>query len=130
MAKEIIEMLIRQKFIEYKKELKDTFENDLNDLLDISQKCVNELAESGYIYRKVESFMFMNEFPENEINKFFAEECTGIDVGTLGPVEPEEVDVKIYEFIAKAKTETVKCKLWYELIDFLCRLKGENINKN
>jgi hypothetical protein len=123
-------MLIRQKFNELKKEIREIYDKDENNILNLSRNSVSELAQGGYILRKVETFMFLNDFPESEVNKFFADECTGIDVLTLGPVEPEDADMKIFEFISMIKTETVKCRLWFDLVGFLCMIKEENINKN
>lgn len=124
-------MKIRNKFYEYKKEIQRTYELDSEKkLLDISSRNMDELVNGGYVFRKIESFLFYNSFDEADINAFFNDECREIDTSLLGAVETGFESETVYELICRMKFDTVKCKLWYELVDFLMRLKEESINKN
>ncbi len=123
-------MSVRLKFNEFKKELKEAYDRDSKNLLDMSGSSVDELVGRGYIHRKIDSFMFVKEFTEIETGKFFAEECMDLDCVTVGPVSECGPDEKICELISRIKLHSVKCKLWFELIDFLSRLKEESIDRN
>lgn len=123
-------MSVKDKFNEYKKELKDAFDKDEFGMLQMSSKTVDELAKSGYFHRKIESFMYCSEFTEKEITNYFNDECRWIDEDTLGPVHMKNFSKNIFHYVSDVKHETVQCKLWYELIEYYVRLKAESINKN
>ena len=123
-------MSMREKFNEFKEEIKENFDKDKLVLLEMSVSNVSELIQSGYFYRRVESFFFVNEFSIAETRKFFTDECgslTGSVVGELLYDSPEET---ISGYIERLKVESVKYYLWIELIEFVCMLKGQGINYN
>ncbi len=123
-------MTIRNKFNEFKKEIKQAYDTDENQLLEMSQMSVEELVQSGYFHRRIESFAFLNDFNKKEITSFFNEECTGIDGQTLGAIELGPPNETIAEFIDRLRCHTMKCKLWFELVEFMSRLKEESIERN
>lgn len=123
-------MTVRDKFNEFKKEIKHAYDTDENQLLEMSHLSVDELVQSGYFHRRIESFAFYNEFDRKDITSFFNEECTGIDGQTLGAIELGPPTESIAEFIDRLRFHTMKCKLWFELVEFMSRLKEENIERN
>lgn len=123
-------MSVRYKFNEFKKEIKQAYYTDKDQLLEMSQMSVDELVQAGYFHRRIESFAFYNEFDKKDITSFFNEECTGIDGQTLGAIEVGPPTETIAEFIERLRYHTVKCRLWFELVEFMSRLKEESINRN
>ena len=124
-------MHIRNKFTEYKREVQRTYELDSEKkLLDISTKSMDELVHEGYVIRKIDSFLYYNSFDEAEINVFFNDECREINTSYLGAAETGFESETVYDLICSVKYDSVRCKLWYEMVDFLMRLKEESINKN
>lgn len=123
-------MSVRIKFNEFKKEIRQAYEADESGLLEMSQFSVDDLVRIGYFHRRIESFIFLNEFSNRDITVFFNEECSGIDGQTLGTIDLGLPEESIADFINRLKLHTVRCKLWYELIDFMARLKEESIQRN
>jgi len=124
-------MHIRSKFTEYKREVQRTYDLDSEKkLLDISGKSMDELVYEGYVIRKIDSFLYYNSFDEAEINVFFNDECREINTSYLGAAETGFESETVYDLICRVKYDSVRCKLWYEMVDFLMRLKEESINKN
>ena len=121
---------VREKFNEFKNEILEAYESDEFGMLEMSHKTVNDLVMSGYVYRKLESFMYRNEFTQKEISDYFNEECTDIDENMTGPLQEKGFSKNMYNFVNEVRYETVSCKLWHELIDFYLRLKSECINTN
>jgi hypothetical protein len=121
---------VREKFNEFKNEIKEAFESDEFGMLEMSHKTVNDLIRAGYVHRKLESFMYNCEFTQKEISDFFNEECADIDENMTGPLQEKGFSKNVYNYVSEVKYEAVSCKLWHELIDFYLRLKSECINTN
>lgn len=123
-------MSVRNKFNEFKKEIKQAYDTDENGLLEISQLSVTELTKSGYIQRRLDSFMFLNEFDKRDIIDFFLEDCSEIPCELPGPIELGPPDESVAEFIDRLRLHAVKCRLWFDLTLFMVMLKEENIHGN
>lgn len=122
---------IRQKFNDYKQELRLIYNNDLqHKRLDISSQSMKELLSKGYFIRKIDSFLFFNEFNQKDLNEFFAEECKCICLADLIFEHDCETSMPTEEYIRLIKYETIRIKLIDELTDMTFLLKEENINKN
>ncbi|MBS1550865.1 MAG: hypothetical protein JST15_02210 [Bacteroidetes bacterium] len=121
---------VKHKFAEFKKEIKEVFENHNYDKLDIIEKSLDELLQSGYINRKVTSFMFLNEFSAKEINEFFYDFCGDVRPVHLGQIPEYEFHNSSAEFIDNLKYNSVCYFLWIQLAEFISALKEENINRN
>lgn len=123
-------MSIKQKFTEFKREIREVFENEKYDKLDIVQKCTYELINSGYLGKKIESFMHINEFSGKEINEYFYEFCRDVRTVYLGEIPEEVLNCPVYDLINQLKDNAVRFMLWNELVHFVATLKEENINSN
>lgn len=123
-------MPVKQKFSEFKKEIKEVFENQNYDKLDIIEKSIDELIQSGYINRKIMSFMFLNEFSYKEINDFFFDHCSDVRPVNLGEIPFYEFQNSALEFIYNLKYNSVCYVLCIEMANFVSALKEESINRN
>ena len=123
-------MSVRQKFNEYKKEIRDVMENENYCNLDIVQHSTFELVNSGYLGKKIESFMHINEFTGKEINEFFYEYCKDVRTVYLGDIPEEALNCPVYDLINQLKDNAVRYMLWNELVNFVASIKQENINTN
>jgi len=123
-------MPIKQKIAEFKKEIKKVFENQNYDKLDIIEKSIDELIQSGYIQRKITSFMFLNEFNHKDINDFFHDHCTDVRHVDLGEIPFYEFHNSALEFIYNLKYNSVCYVLCIEMVNFVSALKEESINRN
>ncbi|MBK9404446.1 MAG: hypothetical protein IPN57_07935 [Ignavibacteria bacterium] len=123
-------MTIKHKFAEFKKEIKALFENQNYDKLEIIEKSMDELVQSGYINRKITSFMFLNEFSAKEINEFFYDHCTDVRPVNLGEIPFYEYHNSALEFIYNLKYNSVCFVLWIEMSEFVAAMKKESINRN
>ncbi len=121
---------VRDKFEMFKSDIAEVFRNDTNSLLTMSQLSLSELVNMGYMHRKIDSFIHISEFSENDIRRFFYEECSDIDGQTLGPMELGPPDESVRVFVSRLKLHAVRCKLWFELVDFFTRLKNETFETN
>ena len=123
-------MPVKQKFAEFKKEIKEVFENQNYDKLEIIKKNIDELIQSGYIQRKITSFMFLNEFSYKEINDFFFDHCSDVRPVDLGEILFYEFHNSALEFIYNLRYNSVCYVLCIEMANFVSALKEESINRN
>jgi len=115
---------IRMKFNELKKEIRDCFESNRNEkTLDLTKEDIECLVGSGYVWRKVESFMFLNQFTRKEINKFFESECTNERLDTEGQLYIQSENPTAKEIIDSIRCSVVASSLWMELCNFIKLLK-------
>lgn len=121
---------VREKFSEFKKEISEAYGKDEFGLLEMSHKNVLDLVSSGYVFRKLESFMYLCEFTQKEIADYFYEECSEIEEDMIGPLHEKGFSRNIHNYVDEVRYETVSYKLWVELINFYLRLKTECINTN
>lgn len=121
---------IRDRFEEFKQDTIEAYNKDQIGMLNMSRLSVQELIDLGYMHRKIESFLYAGEFENSEINRFFYDECKGIDGQVLGPIDLGPPEEKVFEFIDRLRFHTVKCKLWFEFVDFMSRMKEESIQRN
>jgi len=123
-------MSVRTRFNEFKNEIAEAYGKDEYGLLEMSHKTVDDLVRTGYVFRKLESFLYRCKFTPKEISDYFIEECTEIDEDMTGPFHEKGFSRNVYNYVNEVRYETVACKLWHELIDFYLRLKSECINTN
>lgn len=123
-------MSIRQKFNEYKQEVKEIYQSRKYDKLELMEKSTRELIDSGYLNRKVESFMFFNEFSFKEIDEFFKDFCRDVCIfqQIMFPVSCFEIPAQ--DFIENLKFLTVCYVLCDELSNFVAMMKNECITNN
>lgn len=122
---------VREKFNEFKNEIKTVFEsNKEKRTLFITSENTDTLVQSGYVSRRLDSFLFINQFTQKQLNEFYQSECINLGMEDIGPVTIGQSSPKVSEVIDATKTEAVGCFLWLELARLIAMLKEESISLN
>lgn len=125
------EISLRKCFNEFKDEIKAIYNSNKGiNTLEITSESMETLLKTGYIGRRLESFMFYNQFSQKEINEFYNTECSLMKMEIIGPVTVTASEPTVREIIDSTKSEAVNCFLWYELARLIAMLKEENITLN
>lgn len=125
------ERRLRLCFNKFKSDIKKCYaENEKEKTLDMTSYDMESLLQSGYMDRKLVSFIFSNRFTQKEIDEFYHDECSHLKMETVGPVHVSIPDPTVDELIDSTKREAVKCILWHELVLFFALLKGEIVSPN
>jgi len=123
-------MSVKDKFREFKNEIKEVTDNECYTDLEINSYCTEELVTIGYMKRKIESFMYINEFSYNELEEYFRDHCDDICTAYFGEIPEIEFRYAVKDFISNLKYNAVVYRLTKELVHFIYMLKEENANIN
>jgi len=105
-------------------------DNECYTDLEINSYCTEDLVTIGYMKRKIESFMYINEFSYNELEEYFRDHCDDICTAYFGEIPEIEFRYAVKDFISNLKYNAVVYRLTNELVHFIYMLKEENANMN
>ncbi|MBS1517932.1 MAG: hypothetical protein JSS91_07580 [Bacteroidetes bacterium] len=123
-------MTIQEKFKGFKNEIKEVIENECLSDLEVNSCSTLDLIFSGYIKRKIESFMYINEFSVKELDEYFRDHCNNVCASYFGQIPESEYRYPVRDFINNLKYNSVVFALSNDLAVYISMLKGENASIN
>ncbi|HAY34099.1 MAG TPA: hypothetical protein PK536_12190 [Ignavibacteria bacterium] len=123
-------MSVKVKFSNFKKELREVIENENYCNLEVNTYSACDLYASGYIRRKIASFLHLNNFSVKDIEKYYTDDCNDVCTHYLGEIPAVGFQLQVKDFIYSLKYNAVIFTLATELTVFIAHLKGEDININ